>query len=187
MFKGLKTKLLSVVSPSDHTPDMVEIEIDVQEQTEVNQVTEPVYKKTPDSSQQDSINLEEVSENDFSELCTSQTTQREFKEVLARLDKVTSLVEEEKVELSTLDKLKIGSKMLDSELDNQNLSEAETSVNTFDLEALKRDASQIKRNSDTYQINEGMFELNRELHNAMLIIEDTNIPTAITKEEILNK
>lgn len=187
MFKGIKTKLLSVVSPSDHTPDMVEIEVDVQEQTEVDQVTEPVYQKTSNDLQQESINLEQINEDDFLDLRTTQSIQLEFKDVLAKLDQVTNLVEDQKVELSTLDKLKLESKMLDSESHNQNLIDDVTSIDILDLEVLKRDASQIKKNSDTYQINEGMFELNSELHNALLIIEDTNIPTAITKEQILNK
>lgn len=190
MFKGLKTKLLSVVSPSDHTPGTVEIEVDVQasaEQTEVDEVTESVYQKTSNDFQQESIKLEPIGEEDFLDLRTTQSIQLEFKDVLAKLDQVTNLVEEQKVELSTLDKLKLDSKMIDSEVHSQSLIDDVNSVDILDLELLKKDASQIKRDSDTYQINEGMFELNSELHNAMLIIEDTNIPTAITKEQILNK
>ncbi len=187
MFKSLKNKLFG---GNEQIVEEVEVELEEKETTaEVNE--ESSNEMTSNELQQQSVNLEEVVEADFLDLNATREVQAKYEEVLNKLDSVVNLVEENTSELNTMESLQHDSNLLVEEAEIESLQAKETAdlnrIVKESKEMLQAESDEIKKNSDTFLINEGMFDLNGQLHNAKLIIEDTEIPQAISKEDVLTK
>ncbi len=188
MFKSLKNKLFG---GSNQVVNEIEVETKVEEPIEVANTGDSVNKMTSNDLQEQSVNLEEIVEADFLDLNATKEVQAKYEEVLTKLDNVVSLVEENTSELSTMESLQHESNLLAYEAEIESLqAKATADLNRIvkeSKEMLLAESDEIKKNSDTFLINEGMFDLNSQLHNAKLIIEDTEIPQAISKQDVLDK
>ncbi len=183
MFRSLKNKLLGIQEPIEVIQESSNQREEPSDQIE-ELVEEESYEKTSNDLQQESVNLEVVNEDDFLDMRTTRSMQLEYKDVLSKLDSMVERVEPKEVELTTIEKLQLESNFISGESETEDINEDEI----FDIqkEKLIAEGQFIKKNSDTFLINEGMFDLNSQLHNAKLIIEDTEIPQAVTKEQVLN-
>lgn len=173
LFNGLRSKLFG-------PKEIVQVE---QEEIKVDSI-EDSSEVSSDELQLEKIELEEVSETLVLEHRNTDSIKAEYEDVISKLDSMASLVEDTTSEPNTLEQLQQEGNSILKEVNET------TDIEQFVKEhkqVLIEDSENIIKNSDTYQINEGMFDLNSELHNAKLIISDTNIPTAITKEDVLHK
>ncbi len=173
MFKNLKDKFFK--------KEDREIEVTTEEVIADEQVEE----QEPIQIEEEIIVEEVTSEEENEEIIQLRDTQSirvEFEEVINRLDQVVGLVENETIEISTIDLLQHESSIL---IEEEIAADNTQKLIKFEKEMLLDEADDIKKNSDTYLINEGMFELHSQLHNANLIISDTNIPKAISKQDVL--
>ncbi len=187
MFKSLKNKLFG---GNEQIAEEIEVELEENEITaEVNE--ESSNEMTSNDLQEQSVNLEEVVEADFLALNATREVQVKYEEVLNKLDSVVNLVEENSINMNTYESLQHDSNLLVEEAEIESLQAKETAdlnrIVKESKEMLQAESDEIKKNSDTFLINEGMFDLNSQLHNAKLIIEDTDIPQAISKQDVLEK
>lgn len=187
MFKGLKQKLFG----SEEEDFKEEIEVIVEGEVNVDVVhIEEECEKISNNLQNESINLEQITEEEFLELNATRDIQANYNDVINKLDEIVESVEERTVAMNTYEALQEESGLVVEEAELNILEENTAEINNFmhdSKEMLIAESDEIKKNSDTVLINQGMFDLNSQLHNAKFIIEDTEIPQAVTKEEVLNK
>lgn len=186
MFKGLKEKLFG----NEEEDFKEQIEVIVEQKEVVEEVhIEEVYEKTSNDLQNESIDIEQITEEEFLDLTTTREIQANYDEVISKLDEVVELVEEKTTVMNTYEALQEESNLVVEDIELNILEENTAEINNFmhdSKEMLIAESDEIKKNSDTVLINKGMFDLNSQLHNAKFIIEDTEIPEAVTKEEVLN-
>ncbi|WOO88377.1 hypothetical protein RZE84_05475 [Mollicutes bacterium LVI A0075] len=184
MFKSLKQKLFGKVD------EIQVVQEEIAEKENIEKTVEESTEKTSQDLQQQSVNLESVKEEDFLDLKLTQSIQAEYKDVISKLDSVVELVEENTEDMNTYESLQQESELVVDDSELNIVEETTAEMNQFitnSKEMLIADSEEIKKNSDTFLINEGMFDLNSQLHNAKLIIEDTDIPQAVTKQDVLEK
>lgn len=185
MFKGLKEKLFG----SEEEGFNEEIEVIVEQKKIVEELhIEAESEKTSNNLQKESLDLEQITEEEFIDLSTTRDLQANYDDVISKLDEMVESVEQQTVTMNTYEALQEESGLVVEEAELNILEENTAEINNFmydSKEMLMAESGEIKRKSDTYQINAGMFALNSQLHNAKFIIEDTEIPQAVTKEEAL--